>query len=103
MSTGGGDSRGGSRWAWPCSQVVQGGFLVKPAKGLGVLGNLWDGGAGRDFRAWPRFHVPYENTSCQSHARSRSSSTNELHTISFPLHGGRTEVCYLFSELMNYP
>src|SRR5215475_7457728 len=35
--------------------------------------------------------------------RSTNSWKKGLHTISFPFRVDRTEVCYLFSELMNYP
>src|SRR5215510_9757756 len=53
--------------------------------------------------ACPRFRARYEHTNCQNRARSRSSWPSGLHTIAFPFRVGRMEVCYLLSELMNYP
>src|SRR5215510_6618508 len=53
--------------------------------------------------ACPRFRARYEHTNCQNRARSRNSWPSGLHTIAFPFRVGRMEVCYLLSELMNYP
>src|SRR5262245_17115507 len=100
---GGGESQGWARWACACSHASQGGLWVKPAKGVGVLGSLLGCGLRGCCSACPRFHTPYQNTNCQSRARSKNSWTSGLHTIAFPFRIGRTEVCYWFAELMNYP